>query len=201
MMNFEGEEMDVEDMIYADADFASVEMVGGGGPSSSMPPMNFEWLILAGTLIATPMTWLIWGGMLYLVSVFLGRSSHFSQMFHLVVWAWVPYAIRGLVQTIVLLVTKQPVVNAGLSSLVLEPSSTVMVMPSVTQLALASVLSRVDVYLVWNLALLTLGLMVFTNLPRRKALTATLIVWAIFALLGALPALVGGMFGTMGGGF
>ncbi len=179
-------------------------IVGGEGEIQAPPappPTGLGWLSLVGTLVGTPITWLIWGGALYLASVFLGRSSHFAQMFRLTIWAWIPYTVRGLVQAVAMLITRHPIVNAGLSGLVFDKSSGSMMMPSMGQLALASVLSHVDIYLIWNLALLTLGLTVFTNLPRKKALTATIAIWAILALLGAVPALVGGMFGAMGGGF
>lgn len=194
-------EIDPEDMF--DDPSGSITIVGEGDVQAApaSPLVNLGWLSLVGALVGAPITWLAWGGALYLVSVFLGRSSNFPQMFRLTVWTWIPYAVRGLVQTAAMLVTRRPIVNAGLSGLVIDKSSAAMVMPSMGQLALASLLSRVDVYLIWNLALLTLGLMVFTNLPRKKALTATLAIWAILALLGAVPALVGGMFGPVGGGF
>lgn len=194
-------ELGPEDMF--DDPSGSITIVGEGDVQAAptSPLMNLGWLSLVGALIGAPITWLAWGGALYLVSVFLGRSSHFSQMFRLTIWTWIPYAVRGLVQTAAMLVTRRPIINAGLSGLVIDKSSAVIAAPSAGQLALASVLSRVDVYLVWNLALLTLGLMVFTNLPRKKALTATLAIWAILASLGIVPALVGGMFGPVGGGF
>jgi hypothetical protein len=153
---------------------------------------GFGWLKLVGVVIGTPLSWLAWGGILYLTSVFLGRSSRFSQMFRLTVWAWMPHAVRGLVQTVLLFVTRRPIVNAGLASLVTDQNGTAVTV------VLASVLSRVDIYLLWSLALLALGVVVFTNLPRKKALVATLSIWVMLALLGTIPALIEGVLGPAG---
>ncbi len=51
--------------------------------------------------------------------------------------------------------------------------------------------------MVWNLALLVIGLMAFTKLPRRKAITAIAVIWLVFALLSVVPAILGGMFSSL----
>ncbi len=170
-----------------------------GDPGMMGPPPGimgvFGLVKIVGAIPGTIIAWLIWGAALYLVSVFLGRSSNFGQMFRLTVWTRMPYAVRGLVQAIYIFATGNRIVNAGLSGLVLDKNTIQLFPPETGQVILAGILERVDVYLIWNLALLTLGLMAFTNLPRKKALTATLVIWAILTLLGVTPAILGGMFG------
>jgi hypothetical protein len=160
-------------------------------PTSGAPGI----MALGSALLGTPVAWLIWGGALSLASVFLGRSSSFGQMFRLVVWTWLPYGIRGLVQTIFILVTGNTIVNAGLSGFVVDKSVQSIISPGPGQLALASILGRVDIYLIWHLLLVSVGLMAFTNLTRKKAWTATLAIWLVLALLGIVPAIFGGMLG------
>jgi hypothetical protein len=165
-------------------------------PPSTMGPGIFRILgAIPGTIIA----WLIWGVALYSASVFLGRSSSFGQMLRLTIWAWTPYAVRGLVQTAYILMTNEQIVNPGLAGFVIDKRSPSLMPVGPGQLALASALGRVDVYLFWNLALFAVGLMAFTHLPRKKALLAVLVIWSILTLLGIIPAVLGGVFGQLGG--
>jgi hypothetical protein len=165
--------------------------------SSASGGLNF--LKLGGTVIGTFAAWLLWGGGLYLASVFLGRSSSFGQMFRLAVWTWLPYGLRGLVQIVYVLVTGEAIVNAGFSGFVIDKGVTSVISPGPGQLALASILSRVDVFAIWHVLLVSVALMAFTSLARRKALTATLAIWFVFALVGIVPAIFGGMVGGIGG--
>lgn len=168
-------------------------------PQSQTPtqPLALSALKIAGAVIGQPLTWLLWGGALYLASVFLGRSSGFKDMFRLSVWAWLPYAVRGLIQTIYIWSTGQTIVNTGFSGYVIDRSATQFIPPGPGTLALAGVLGRIDIFLVWNLLLLSIGLQAFTHLPGRKAFTAVLSIWIVLALLSVIPAIVGGMFGSI----
>jgi len=170
----------------------------GGEPGMEETPAGPSLLTIVGALAGTVVSWLLWGGALYVMTVFMGRSSGFGQMFRLTVWTWLPYAVRGLVQTIYILATRQPIVNAGLSGLVVDRNVVSPLPPGPGQLALAGILGRVDLYLVWQVALLVLGLAVLTNLPRRKAFIATLVIWAVLTLLSIVPTILGGMIGTIG---
>jgi hypothetical protein len=146
--------------------------------------------------------WLAWAGALYLASTTLGGRSAFGPMFRTVVWAWLPYTLRGLLQTVYILVSGELIANPGLSGLVLDSRSVsdlVLAPPSLGQTMLAAFLSRVDLFLVWNLILLVTGVMVVTRLPRRKAVLVTLGVWVVLTLVGMLPALVGGLFARQAG--
>jgi hypothetical protein len=168
--------------------------------TSVVASSGLNFLKLGGAILGTIAAWLLWGGALYLASVFLGRSSSFGQMFRLEVWTWLPYGIRGLVQTIYILMTGAPIVNAGLSGFVINQAAASPIAPGPGQLALASILGGVDVYLIWHLILISVGLMAFTGLKYRKALTAVLAIWLVFALLGIVPAIFGGMLGGVASG-
>lgn len=189
-----------------------IEMVTSVDPrvmeTEGMPPESstsalvaggFNVLKLGGTVLGTFVGWLLWGGALYLASVFLGRSSSFGQMFRLAVWTWLPYGLRGLAQTIFMMITGEAIANAGFSGFVIDKGVTSLIPPGPGQLALASILSRVDVFMVWHVLLVSVALMAFTGLTRRKALTATLAIWIVFALVGIVPAIFGGMVSGIGG--
>jgi len=146
--------------------------------------------------------WLAWAGVLYLGGMALGGRSTFGQMFRMVVWAWLPYVVRGLLQTVYILASGQTIANPGLSGLVLENRpirEMVVAPPSPGQTLLAALLSRVDLFLIWNLILLVIGVTVVTRLPRRKAVLVTLGVWVLLTAVSLLPALVGGLVARQAG--
>lgn len=165
-------------------------------PSATSPLVGI--LGVAGRALSTAITWALWGGALYLASVFLGRSSTFKQMLRLTIWTWLPYGVRGVLQMVYILVSGQAITNPGLSGFVIDRSAQSLVPAGPGQIALAAILSRVDLFLVWNLFLLITGLMVTTRLTRRKSVIAVLAIWVIFSLLGVIPALTGNLFSQVG---
>ncbi len=176
-----------------------MEGVASEPSPSALASGGLNLLKFGGTMLGTIVAWLLWGGALYLASVFLGRSSSFGQMFRLAVWTWLPYGLRGLVQTVYILTTGGTIANAGFSGFIIDKSVTSLIPPGPGQLALASILSRVDVFMIWHVLLVSVALMAFTGLTRRKALTATLTIWILFALVGIVPAIFGGMLSGIGG--
>lgn len=160
-----------------------------------------------GSVIGTILSWLVWAGALYLGIVFLGQNhASFGAMFRMVVWVWAPCMIRGLVQSVYLFAGGSPIYNQGLSGLVMDKSpkaimTSAYIPPSMGKMVFSAFLSKVDIYLFWQLGLLVLGLMIFARLPKKKALFATCGVWLILTLLSLIPALVGGMFGQAGAMF
>ena len=150
-----------------------------------------------GGVVVLAVGWLVWAGVLYLAGMALGGRSTFGQMFRMVVWVWLPYALRGLFQTVYILASGQIIANPGLSGLVQETrsiSEIVAAPPSMGQMVLVAFLSRIDLFLVWNFILLVVGMTVTTRLSRRKAVLVTLGVWLLLTALSLLPALVGGFF-------
>ena len=141
--------------------------------------------------------WLAWAGVLYLAGIALGGRSTFGQMFRMVVWTWLPYALRGLLQTVSILASGQLIANPGLSGLVQDNRPVAEVIaapPSLDQMLLVAFLAKVDLFLVWNLILLVIGVTAVTRLPQRKATLATLGVWILLMALSLVPTLISGLF-------
>jgi hypothetical protein len=150
-----------------------------------------------GSAVSRVVGWLVWAGALHLVSMLFGGRSTFKQMFPVVVWAWLPYALRGLLQTVYVLTSGQLISNPGLSGLVQNEQAigeVVVAPPSPGRTLLVALLSRVDLFLIWNLVLLMIGVGVTTRLSRRKSVLVTLGVWVLLTALGLLPALIGSLF-------
>lgn len=150
-----------------------------------------------GSALSLGLGWLVWAGALYLANLALGGRAAFGPTLRMVIWTWIPYAFRGLLQALYVMVTGQLIANPGLSGLVADNrpvSEAVLAPPSAGQMVLRALLSRFDLFLVWNLALLVMGTMAVARLPRRRAILITLGVWAILTAVGLLPALIGGLF-------
>ncbi len=152
-----------------------------------------------GGVLWRVVVWLVWAGALYLTGTALGGRSTFGALFRMVVWAWLPYALRGLLQTIYIAVSGQIIANRGLSGLVQQPQSVGEIFtapPSLGQTLCAAGLAQIDLFLVWNLILLVIGVTVTTHLPKRRAVLLTLGVWVLLTAIGLIPALVGGLMMT-----
>ena len=145
----------------------------------------------------TILTWFIWAGGLHLASVFLGHSNSFKQMLKLTIWAWIPYAFRGIVQTLYILVTRTSITNPGLSGFIIDKGSQQLIPPGPGKLALASALGHIDVFQIWAVLLLSTGLTLFTGIPQKKARITIFIIWALLIVVSMIIAMIGGMFGQI----
>jgi len=153
-----------------------------------------------GAVVGLTIGWLTWSGSLYLAGMVFGGRSTFGALFRMVVWTWWPYVLRGLLQTGFILGTGQLITNPGLSGFVSQAPSVEEMMaapPSLGQLALSAFLAQIDLFLLWRLALLVVGVGVVMRLRRRKATAIVLGIWLLLTGLGLLPTVVGGLFSGM----
>ena len=130
-------------------------------------------------------SWLLWSGALYLLASMVGGRSGFVQMLQVVIWAWLPYALRSILQAIYITITQTSINNQGLSGFAnmptVDPSTPFAVeLPSTGTAVLYAFLGQIDIYLFWYLALLVLGITAVTKLSRRKSIGLVLIVWVVF---------------------
>lgn len=155
-----------------------------------------------GGIIGLALTWLVWSGALHLLSTMLGGAESFKQMWQAVVWSWLPIALRGLLQTVTILVSGKTIKYPGLSGLVMREragQSTAELLanlPSTGELVASSLLSRIDLFAVWNLVLLVLAVMVTARISGRKATLIVIGVWVVLALLGLIPVLLSSAFSS-----
>jgi len=135
--------------------------------------------------------WLIWSGALYLLASMVGGRSSFAQMLQVVIWAWLPYGLRSILQTVYISSTQTVIANPGLSGFAPSPAAAgEIVMPSAGTAVLQTFLSQIDFFLFWNLALLAIGIAAVTRLSGRKAAGLVLIVWTTFIAVRLIAAAV-----------
>jgi hypothetical protein len=104
---------------------------------------------------------------------------------NIVAWANLPFAIRDLLRIVFMLSSGHAINSPGLSGFF-------------TSAGFAShLLTRADIFLIWNVILLVIGFAIADGLPRGKAVTGVLVVIVLVLLaqagLGALSSRFGGL--------
>ncbi|MCC6189833.1 MAG: YIP1 family protein [Anaerolineales bacterium] len=134
--------------------------------------------------------WLVMGGLLHLLLTMLGGRDSTGGALNIVAWASLPFAVRDLVRAGYMLVEKQLITNAGLTGF--APAG-----DGWAYAALAEVLARVDLYTLWYIVLLYLGVRASGGLSAGKALAGILIALLVMLILGLLPAVIASAFGGL----
>lgn len=130
------------------------------------------------------MGWLVVGGLLHLTLTLLGGRGATSGSMNLVAWSATPFALRDLVRIIYMLSSDRLILNPGLSGFI-------EVTQSSFRLFLNKLFFHVDIYLVWHILLLMIGVQIASGLSRRKSiLGATLPVLMVLILQTLMSFLI-----------
>jgi hypothetical protein len=142
------------------------------------------------TIIGVWVGWLLVGGMLHLALTLLGGRGSTGAAMNVVAWAALPLAIRDIVRIVYILATRKFIANPGISGFApLDPHG--------LTLYLTKFMALIDIYIVWHVALIVMGVRAGNGLSRGKAVSGVvvtvLIVLSLQALLGYLLSGVGSM--------
>ncbi len=133
--------------------------------------------------------WLLIGGLLHLVLTLFGGRGTTGLAMNLVAWSALPFGLRDIVRTIAVAFTQQLVNNPGLSGFAPQGGR--------AAIFLSKLLASIDIYLIWHILLLYLGIRLATGLSRGKIWAAVLITILIGvgfqSGLAFLASLLGGM--------
>ena len=134
--------------------------------------------------------WPIMSGLLHLLSTLLGGRGSQSATLNVVAWSSLPYALRDVLRVIYMAIAKHTVASPGLSGFI-----------SSTQGAAgfaANLLKHADLFLVWYVLLLVIGMALFDSLSRSKAWVTVLVVVLVSLLAQAgMSTLLAGMSGSV----
>ena len=140
---------------------------------------------LVGALTSLWLGWLLLGALLHFGSTLVGGRGTMQSALSIVAWAGLPFAIRDIFRIVFMLVTQHAIVSPGLSGF---SSSAGFV---------AQLLTRADIFLIWNVMLLVVGFAIADGLSRGKAVGGVLVVILLVILaqagLGALTSSFGGL--------
>lgn len=140
---------------------------------------------LAGVWIG----WLLVGGLLHLVLTLLGGRGETAYSINMVAWASIPFTLLEIVRSISMLTTKSLIESPGLAGF--APTN-----PDGSSTYLTALLSLVNIYLIWHIILLIIGVRKGSGLSALKALGG--VVFTI-GLVAALQALMSFLLGKLGG--
>jgi hypothetical protein len=122
---------------------------------------------------------------LHFGSTLVGGRGSMQGALNIVSWASLPFAVRDLLRIIFMLIARHAITSPGLSGF---SSSTGFV---------AQLLTRADIFLLWNVILLVIGFAIADGLSRGKAVSGVLVVIVLVLLaqagLGALSSSFGGL--------
>ena len=135
-------------------------------------------------VIGLALGWLLRGGVLYLLSLALGGQAQFPPMFRMGIWTTLPDIVRRLVNTAGTMLSGRTL-TSGLAFLAPPPETGVF--PSVSTALLGAFLGKLDIYLVWGLALIVVGVVVTARLSWRKGAIVTLIYWILALATTLIP--------------
>jgi hypothetical protein len=154
-------------------------------------------MIVGGTvsgILSTLFGYLLLTLIVFGAGLILGGKATFRQVFTMSVWSTLPYVVRSLVQAIASLATGAAPAP-GLSGVLTTAETASMPM-------LNAILSRIDVYMVWSLVLLTIGVGVVYRLSKGKKLLIVAIYVVVTLVLIVASTALGSAIGNIlpGGG-
>jgi hypothetical protein len=123
----------------------------------------------------------------------LGGKATFRQIFRMAAWTTLPIAVRKLIQAATGLVAGATPASGLSAALTLQEASSMPV--------LNTLLANIDIYMIWSMILLGIGVAVTSKLSKGKSAIAV-VVYAVIALaaLLALDAAGNAISGLLGGG-
>jgi hypothetical protein len=140
-------------------------------------------------LLGLVVSWLMAAGLLYFGAAILGTSVPFGRWWAPVIWTWVPFALRSLVQSAWSLVNAAVIRYNGLAYLVASGDTAADQTNPLFALA-----AQLDLWALWHGVLVYLLLRTMARLGRGSALALTLFYAAVALGLRVLPAVAGGLF-------
>ncbi len=133
--------------------------------------------------------WLIASALLYFGASVGGASLKFGKLWAVVVWSWLPFALRAFLQSAWSAINGTMIHNPGLSYFVASGDAT----KDQTN-PLFALMSQIDLFALWHVILVYIILRVIARMGTFGAILLALLYAAINLGLRVLPAWVGGAF-------
>jgi hypothetical protein len=149
-------------------------------------------LYVIPALSALASLWLVWvlvGSLLRLTLTLLGGHNSAAAM-NIAAWAGLPFALRDLVRTAFVLIAQHPISSAGLSGFVAAPEGGALLFAQ-------KMLVFADLFTIWYVLLLIIGVRAGNSISMGRAITAVAIVVGVIFAARAGLALVSSQFGGL----
>ena len=140
---------------------------------------------MVGSLTGLWLGWLLLAALLHFGSTLLGGRGSMQSALNIVAWASLPFALRDILRVVFMLIAGHAITSPGLSGFITTPGF------------LAQLLTRIDVFFLWQIVLLAIGFGVTDGLSRGKAVAGVLVVVLLVLLAQAGLATLTSGFGGM----
>ncbi len=157
---------------------------------STQGPVFVYVLPVIASLLNVWIGWLILGGILHLVTTLFGGRGSTAMSMNIVAWASLPLGLRTLIQIIYMLATKNLIVNPGLSGFSPTGDSGLL-------LFVSQILKLIDIYIIWQILLLILGVRTSTALSVSKSTIGVILTILIIIAFQAGLAYLGGLLSNL----
>lgn len=134
--------------------------------------------------------WLVVGWLLHLLLTLMGGRASSRQTLNVVAWASLPFAVRHLVRLGAMLANDELISHPGLSGFLAGEQGNGAIFAG-------ALLALIDVYVIWHIVLLVIGVRSGDTLPAPKAWTAVLFTVVLVLIARALPAVIAAQFGDV----
>jgi len=155
--------------------------------TQSSPLFVYVFPFLSG-MLKLWISWFLLGSLLYLSLTLAGSRAGSIKSYNLAGWSFLPWGLRYLVQLAGILVSKQLNPAGGLAGFVSADATGFF-------LFLRSLMGLIDIYFLFQVALLFIGAVPLSGLTRSKAWIATGISILILMLLQSVPGLISAALG------
>jgi len=175
-----------------DFEFYSPEMQAQfmqAATATNNPTFNYI-LPAAGAALGVFVQWFLIGWALHLLLTMLGGRGTSQSALNVTAWSALPASIRSTVQIVAMLAGKQLIASPGLSGFAPAGEGFGLAL-------LSGVLSRVDIYLIWQIALLIIGAWLSSRLSKKKSAIAVLVTMLIVLALWSAPSVLMAQFGSL----
>jgi hypothetical protein len=145
------------------------------------------------TILSIGKIWLGWlfvGAGLHLLRTLMGGRGTTRSIMNVAAWAGLPFAVREIVRASYMLLSQDLIRYPGLSGFAPVEVGTF-------NLFIAELLKHVDVYWIWHVALLILGVRLFKDLAPIKAVVSVLLIQVTAISLQTLPGLLAAQLGNL----
>lgn len=143
---------------------------------------------ITGPLFIT-LAWVVGAAIIYFLALVAGADFNYSTVFIVLAWSNLPNILGGLVQVILIFITGKFPVYTGLAALAVTGDATKDGLNP-----LITLLSYADIFWIWHIVLLIIGLAVATKFTRMKAFGIVAVYILANIGLNIIPVLLGAYF-------
>jgi hypothetical protein len=157
---------------------------------STQGPVFIYVLPAIASLLGVWIGWLVLGGILHLVTTLFGGRGGTVISLNIVAWASLPLVLREVIQIIYTLSTQKLITSSGLSGFI--PAG-----ETGWPLLLSQLLKLLDIYMIWQIALLILGTRLSTGLNPSKSFFSVILSILVIFMLQVGIAYLGTILGNL----